>query len=532
MYLHKKIVKDRYPFPLIEDELDSLQGAKVFSTLDLKNGFFHVPIEESSQKYTAFVVPNGHYEFLGVPFGLCNSPAVFQKFIHAVFRKLIAAGIVRVYMDDIIVLANDVVSAIANLETVLAVTSQYGLVVNWGKCNLLQTRVEYLGHIVENACIQPSEHKPIAVIKFPKPQCVKDVQSFLGPTGYFRKFVHRYSAIAHPIPDLLRKDVKFRFGALELGAFNKLKLMLSIAPVLKLYRSDAETELHTDASGLGYGATLLQRDTEDGAFYPVYYTSGKTTSAEEKYPSYELEVLAIIKSLKKFRIYLLGISFKIVTDCQAFTLTMNKKEEEFQYTIEHRPGRNMVHVDALNRNPLPTVMLVEEDDDRIIVRLRKARRGDDELQKICDNIEQYRKNGYIVSRDVLYREVNVTPLMVVPRPMQVQVVHERGHFGVIKTEALLKRDYWFKGMRQKVEKVVGNCINCILAERKHGKQEGFLYSIDKGEVPFDTYHVDHLGPLQSTKKLIDIFSLLSMRSRSLFGCTRQSRRVVLKLLTV
>ena len=376
--LNRKIIKDRYPLPLIEDELDSLQGATIFSTLDLKNGFFHVPVEAASRKYTAFVVPNGHYEFLKVPFGLCNSPAVFQKFIHAVFREVTVTGIARTYLDDIVVLANDTSSAIKNLKAVLQVASQYGLSINWEKCNLVRTRVEYLGHIVENGCVQPSEHKTKAVIKFPKPRCVRDVQSFLGLTGYFRKFIQHYSIVARPLTNLLKGDSEFKFEALERESFEKLKLILSSSPVLKLYRVGAETELHTDASGLGYGAILLQRDSADGAFHPVYYASGKTTPAEERYPSYELEVLAIVKSLRKFRVYLLGISFKIVTDCQAFAMTMNKKDlcvrvarwalllEEFNYEIEHRPGKSMRHVDALSRRPLSTVMLVSEDHDGLL----------------------------------------------------------------------------------------------------------------------------------------------------------------------
>lgn len=526
--LNKKVIKDRYPLPLIEDELDSLQDATIFSTLDLKNGFFHVPVEETSRKYTAFVVPNGHYEFLKVPFGLCNSPAVFQKFIHAVFREVIVAGFVRVYLDDVIILARDAISAIKNLKTVLGVASQFGLLINWSKCSFLQTRVEYLGHIIENGCVRPSEHKTKAVIKFPKLQCVKDVQSFLGLTGYFRKFICGYSIIARPLTNLLKKDNKFKFETLEQEAFEKLKLSLSSSPVLKLYRVGAETELHTDASSLGYGAILLQRDNLDGAFHPVYYASGKTTPAEENYPSYELEVLAIIKSLRKFRVYLLGVSFKIVTDCQAFVMTMNKKDlcvrvarwalllEEFQYKVEHRSGKNMKHVDALSRHPLPTTMFVNEVNDGLIIKLRAAQNEDTDLQKIRDNIEKYRADGYVVKNDVLYRVLNDVPLVVVPKPMQVQVVrraHERGHFGVTKTEILLRRDYWFKGMRQKVEKVIRSCVDCILAERKHGKQEGLLNTIDKGELPLNTYHVDHLGPLPSTRKsyrhifaVVDAFS--------------------------
>jgi len=141
-------------------------------------------------------------------------------------------------------------------------------------------------------------------MKFPVLKCVRDVQSFIGLTGYFRKFIYQYSVIARPLTNLLKKDTEFRFGEDEKQAFLNLKTALSSKPVLKLYRSGAETELHTDASKFGYDAILLQKDHSDDAFHPVYYASGKTTLAEEKYNSYELEVLAIIKSLKKFRVYL------------------------------------------------------------------------------------------------------------------------------------------------------------------------------------------------------------------------------------
>ena len=119
--LNKKIIKDRYPLPLIEDQLDRLQDARVFSTLDLKNGFFHVCVDDASIKYTSFVVPDGQYEFLKVPFGLCNSPSVFQRFVNNVFKDLIKQKIVLIYMDDLIILSEDKSSGLGNLEIVLRV---------------------------------------------------------------------------------------------------------------------------------------------------------------------------------------------------------------------------------------------------------------------------------------------------------------------------------------------------------------------------------------------------------------------------
>ena len=175
--------------------------------------------------------------------------------------------------------------------------------------------------MIEDGNVRPSTRKTLAVTNFPPLKNPKDVQSFLGLTSYFRKFVPQYSLLAHPLSKLLKKDAKFEFGEEQQLAFRQLEFALASDPVLKLYRTGAETELHTDASSVGLGAILLQKDDIDQHFYPIYYASWKTTEAESRYTSYELEVLAIIKAINKFRVYLLGIRLKIVIDCRAFALT-------------------------------------------------------------------------------------------------------------------------------------------------------------------------------------------------------------------
>lgn len=271
--LNRKIVKDRYPLPLIEDCLDRLQGSKYFSTIDLKDGFFHVPIDESSCKYTAFIVPDGHYEFLKVPFGLCNSPAIFQKYINAIFRKLISEGIMLTYLDDLIVPSHTEKEGLERLRKVLSTASEHGLNVRWKKCQFLQQQVEYLGHVVQDGCVKPSKQKTLTVKQFPVPTNIKQVQSFLGLTSYFRKFIPHYSLIVRPLSELLKDKVKFQFDEEQKRASIQLKEILSRDPVLKLYRDSAETELHTDSSSRGFGAILLQRDADDQLFHPVYYAS-------------------------------------------------------------------------------------------------------------------------------------------------------------------------------------------------------------------------------------------------------------------
>lgn len=516
--LNKNVIKDRFPLPLIEDVLDCLQDAKYFSTIDLRNGFFHVPVAEESIKYTSFVTHNGQYEFLKCPFGLCNSPAVFQRYISYIFRDLTRQGIAMYYMDDLIILSKDEKEGIERLEKVLQVARDYGLEIKKKKCQILKTRVEFLGFIIENGTVQPSEAKTTAISRFPKPTTCKQIQSFLGLTGYFRKFISSYALIAKPLSDLLKKDQIFKFEENEEKAFAKLKCLLTSEPVLSLYKQGSETELHTDASKYGYGACLMQKSDDDNKFHPVYFMSKKTTPAEEKYNSYELEVLAVIQAVKKFRIYLLGYKFRIVTDCSAFQRTMDKKDlttrvarwalllEEYSYEIVHRKGSQMSHVDALSRNPT-TMMPVTEiitHEDGIIKRIQKAQNADEHIQsikKILESEESY--ENYFSKNDILYKYENGRESLVVPQSMQLEIIkkaHDIGHFAIAKTEEVVKREFYMPKLKEKIQNCIQNCVPCILGNKKSGKKEGFLHPISKMEGPLHTYHIDHLGPLPSTNK--------------------------------
>ena len=284
--LNKVILKDKFPFPLIEDLLDKLKDALIFSTIDLKNGFFHVEVDEHSRKYTSFVTHDGQFQFLRTPFGLCKSPSVFQRFMNRIFQPLINAGVIAVYFDDLIILAQNYEEAVERLALVLNTASEYGLELNLKKCKFLKRRIEYLGHVVENGKVYPSSTKVQAVVRFPEPKCARDVQSFLGLTGYFRKFVESYSVIAKPLSDLLKRDKPYYFEENEKHAFMRLKTILTKEPVLKLFDPRHETEIHTDASQDGLGAILLQRSPEDYDFHPVHFWSRKTQGAEQNYKSY------------------------------------------------------------------------------------------------------------------------------------------------------------------------------------------------------------------------------------------------------
>ncbi|GFV11306.1 retrovirus-related Pol polyprotein from transposon 17.6 [Trichonephila clavipes] len=191
--LNQKLVKDNFPLPLIEDVLDILQEAKVYSTLDLRNGFFHVYVDEDFRKYTSFIVSDGQFEFNKVPFGLSTSRGVFQRYVSSIFRDFTRKGIVISYLDDLVIPAKNEQEDLEKLKIILDVAKKYGLEIKFKKCQFLKKKIEFLGHIVESGTIKPSPTKTLAVRKFPEPTTIKQVQSFLGLTGYFRNISEDYA---------------------------------------------------------------------------------------------------------------------------------------------------------------------------------------------------------------------------------------------------------------------------------------------------------------------------------------------------
>lgn len=459
---YRKLNKNRFPTPNMEDVLDTLQDSLVYCTIDLKNGFFHVPVGEKSQKYLSFVTHSGQYLFLKTPFGCCNSPAAFMRYINDVFRDLINKGIVIVCMDDVAILAKSEDEAIERLKIVLEVAAEAGLQINWQKCQFLKRSIEFLGHVVENGTIKPSPAKQEAVRKFKEMKSIKVVQSILGLTGAFRKFIKAYAVIARPLTNLLRKGVQFKFEKEEKEAFEMLKLKLIQEPVLKMFYQNAETQLFTDASKLGFGAILMQKCADDDQFHPVYYMSIKTSPVEEKYDSYTLEVLAIVKALEKFRSFLLGTKFKIITDCEAFTKTMHKQEiipkiarcvamQEFSFEIEYRTSEQMKHVDAFSR-----VLSVVSVEDNVTIKIRKMQNEDGGVNRIR-TILQHRDSyeDFMLRNGILYKYVNGRDWLVVPEAMENEAIkasHENGHFGVKKIEEDIGQQFFIKKAKEKNQK--------------------------------------------------------------------------------
>ncbi|GFV10124.1 retrovirus-related Pol polyprotein from transposon 17.6 [Trichonephila clavipes] len=380
--LNQKLVKDKFPLPIIEDVLDTLQEAKVYSTLDLRNCFFHVDVDEDCRKYTSFIVPDGQFEFNKVPFGLSTSPGVFQRYVSSIFRDLTRKGIVISYLDDLVIPAKNEQEGLEKLKIIFEVAKKYGLEIKFKKCQFLKKKIEFLGHIVESGTIKPSPTKTLAVRNFPEPTTIKQVQSFLGLTGYFHKYIKDYSKIAKPLSDLTRKEnlfvfFVFFFGIQQKEAFEKLKKIMSEGPILHLYKYERKTELHTDACKQGYDAILLQ-EADDGKLHPVYYMSKKTNTAEEN-------ISEDYAKKKK----------ELITRIARWALQL----EEFDYEIEHRAGSRMKHVDALSRYPVMMVC-----NDTLTSKLKNAQEEDDNIQTLKSLLEKQESEEFLSEMNPISKE--------------------------------------------------------------------------------------------------------------------------------
>ncbi|GBP44073.1 Retrovirus-related Pol polyprotein from transposon 17.6 [Eumeta japonica] len=343
--LNRVTVKDRYPLPLIEDQIDRLGTYTYFTSLDMASRFHQIRIKEDCIHLTGFVTPEDHFEYLKMPYGLANSPIVYQRIINDTLRMHINEGNTMVYVDDVLLLSDSIEEGIRLLRRVLETLTNADFSINIKKCSFLVTEVEYLGRVIKKGQVRPSPRKIEALVNTSPPENVKQVRQPLGLAGYFRRYVKDYASKTAPIAHLTRKGSEFMWTPEhELIRQNLIKYLTS-EPLLTIFDHNLPIKLHTDASSIGYGAVLLQVHP-DSRKHAVAYFSKVTQGAESKYHSYELETLAVVKAVQNFRHYLVGLEFTIVTDCNALKATERKKDllprvarwwiyyQDFHFTIE------------------------------------------------------------------------------------------------------------------------------------------------------------------------------------------------------
>lgn len=551
--LNRITVKDRYPLPLIDDHIDRLGDKRVkrFSSLDMATGFHQIRVSESSIPKTAFVTPDGHYEYVKMPYGLCNSPIVYQRLINKTLRKHIDAGNVLVYIDDVLLMSRTVSEGIELLRDVLKTLTTAGFSINLRKCVFLTTEIEYLGRVISEGHVKPSPTKVKALVDSPVPQNVKQVRQFLGLAGYFRRYIKGFATITRCISMLTKQGVAFRWGPEQEAVRQEIITRLTTEPILAIFDPSLPTEVHTDASSIGYGAVLMQTH-ENSSKKVVSYFSKVTQGAESRYHSYELETLAVVRALQNFRHYLIGIKFKILTDCNALKATERKKDllprvarwwvylQDFNFEIEYRKGSMMSHADYLSRNPPFEVNTITRPRNWAQI----AQKADDETRQLVQRLNDgsLDSDRYIFRNDILYYKYKPLGeesrlLCFIPKGHRLSLLRvfhdEHNHIDFDKTLDLILKHFWFPGLRPFVKKYISHCLVCISKKRVPRAPLQNITSWQKPEIPFSTVHLDTLGPLPESHGykfvllIVDAFSKFVL----LYPMYRQDVGELLKTVT-
>lgn len=342
--------------------------------------------------------------------------------------------------------------------------------------------------------------------------------------SYFRKYIPEFASRTACITKLTKKDQKWSWGQEQEVARQYVIDHLASKPLLTIFDPALETELHTDASATGYGAILMQR--VNGTNRVVAYFSRRTTIPESKYHSYELESLAIYNALKHFRVYLLGIKFKIITDCNAIKSTVNKKDltprvarlwtylQDFDFVVVYKKGKYVAHVDFLSRNAeeprkvpqntvppsVNAVNLVSQT-----AWLESAQQKDLETQNLIEKVQsgEVDSNQYILKNNLLYyKNGTEKPKLYVPKGSRLGIVRmyhdENCHIGFEKTMSKVCESFWFPGMTNFIKKYISHCLVCIETKTHSGPKQGLLHPIAKNPIPFHTIHLDCTGPFSSS----------------------------------
>jgi RNase H-like domain found in reverse transcriptase/Reverse transcriptase (RNA-dependent DNA polymerase)/Integrase zinc binding domain/Chromo (CHRromatin Organisation MOdifier) domain/Retrotransposon gag protein/Zinc knuckle/Retroviral aspartyl protease len=537
-------VKNCYPLPLISEMQQQLQGATVFTKLDVRDAFHRIRIKEGDEWKTAFRTKYGLYEYKVMPFGLTNAPATFQALINDTIRPWL--GICAMgYLDDIIIYSKEPQNHVKDVRNVLKALLEKQLRVKQEKCEFGVKTTKFLGYVISPEEIQTDQAKVKTIQEWPQPQNVRDVQSFLGLANYYRKFIKGYSKIATPLTRLTRKDQEWEWKQEQEKAFRELKGQFSKEPVLAMYDPEKEITLETDASDYAIGAVLSQPD-QNGKLHPVMFHSRKFLPAEINYDVHDKELLAIVDAFEVWESYLSGTKHqvKVITDHQNLTyFTTTKKlsrrqarwSEKLQhcnFAIQYRKGTENGRADAISRrsdyqqdmpdqdqqilkkqangdltyaNPqgtsetqLSAVYRVETTSDQEIIdaydndsmaqELKKRKETDGHIHETPD--------GYIRFYGKVY----------VPTSQRERIIEEShgkpttGHQGYHRTWNWLKERYYFPNMKDMVRESIKKCDSCL--RNKHVRHEpyGHMQITEVPDRPFASIAMDWITKLPPSEE--------------------------------
>ena len=521
--LNEITIKDSYALPFIDELVSSVKGAKIFSALDLYSGYHQIPMNPTDIEKTSFTTKFGNYNFKVMPFGLTNAPATFQREMNRILLPLIG-NCLFVYIDDIVIYSKSLEEHLQHLTEVFKIFEKYNLSLNLQKCKFFKTEVEVLGHVLTPNGLKTIPSKVQKIALWDNPRDINELRSFLGLASYYRKFIQNFSIIADPLFKLLKKNQPYNWTDKCTEAFEEIKQYLLSDPILSYPDFDNEFIIRTDASTKGIGGVLLQME-EDKLEHPICCISRTLSPAEKNYSVTDLEGLAIIHSIKKFRPYIISNKkpIKLITDHKPLlglfkrSIPNNNRHarwiEEFnKYRINlvYEKGKRNVFADALSRLP--------SKDSNSIINCINAILADFNPKDLDlpEGITKYFTKNYQIVDNVLYYKKNDLYLKVIQKDADkkdiINRAHQVGHEGAEKTTNRILNSYYWPGIWNDVRMWVKSCPRCQLC-RPRPFPKSTENNITPLEAPFTRVGLDIIGPLPTTKNgnnyiitLVDYFT--------------------------
>ena len=549
--LNQCISVDQHPLPKLDDLMEKLRGGVFFSKLDLADAYLQLELDDDAKKLCVINTPFGLYRYKKMCFGVASSPAQFQRCMDSLISELPG---VAAYLDDLIITGKTEDEHWENLKRLLAKLQEHGFRVNLQKCEFLQNSVEYLGHTIDKQGKRPSESAVTALANLPIPQEVKQLRAFLGKVAYYNRFISNMAEKAAPLYALLKDGVSFAWTKDCQKAFTLLKNEVVSATSLAHYDESKTLILATDASSYGIGAVLSQLDSSGET--PIAYGSKTLTETQKNYSQIEREALSIIYGVTKFRQFLYGRKFVLVTDHEPL-ITIFSPEKNipsmtaqrlqrwavtlmgFQYDIRYKKTSRHGNADALSRLPVGPDnqfdALEELESEEVshmlqeavysypldIGQIQKCTRSDATLSKVIEWIQDgwptnkplepefqqfwHHKDSLLVLNNVILLQEDSQTRVVVPNTLQANVLEtlHSSHWGVVKVKQLARRYVWWTTLNSDIEKLTKACDICKQLATAPPQQ---YMNWPKTESPWERLHLDFAEPFKNKMWLICIDS--------------------------
>ncbi|KAI2642467.1 Transposon Tf2-6 polyprotein [Labeo rohita] len=519
--LNQITIKNRHPLPLTNTALDALSGARFFTKLDLRSAYNLVRIREGDEWKTAFITPTGHYETLVMPFGLCNSPSVFQQFINDVLRDMLGRWCYA-YLDDILVYSKTFEEHTQHVRAVLRRLLAHQLYCKLEKYAFHQHTTTFLGFVISSQGVAMDPQKLEAVRSWPLPTSLKQLQRFLGFANFYRRFIQGFSATAAPLTALTKPSRgEFQLTPEATQAFKKLCHLFTTAPVLIHPNPAKSFVVEVDASDVGVGAVLSQRGPDE-KLHPCSFFSRKFNPTQQRYGVGDRELLAIKWALEEWRHWLQGGGdpFTVWTDHQNLTVIRQTKQlnprqarwalffEHFNFHLSYWPGSKNTKADAISRQHQRDTISSEPAPvlpPHII--LGPLQWGLEERVRQSHGLEPpppETPTGRLFVPDHLRKEV-------------LQWGHDStlaGHQGVQKTISFIDRAFWWRTLRRDVQEYVQACNICARSKTSNSPSTGELQPLPIPKRPWSHISVDFVTGLPDSQGKNTILTIVDRFSKA------------------